>query len=140
MKICGNCKETKEDSNFSFKNKESEILNSYCKQCNKEYNKIHYQNNKKYYLDKSKEYSKKSRQYIYDYLKNKSCEECGEKRIATLQFDHININSKYFSISSAARNTGINKLKEEIDKCRILCANCHAVHTAKQFGWYKDLE
>lgn len=28
------------------------------------------------------------------------------------------------------------KVKTEIAKCEIRCANCHAVKTAKQFGWY----
>lgn len=125
---------------FSLKNKKTGTRNSWCKTCNKEYNKQHYKQNKIKYLEKSKTYEKNNRKFIYDYLKNNPCEKCGENRIAALQFDHIEISNKSFTIGNAGRKTGINKLKKEIAKCRILCANCHAIHTAEQFGWYKDLE
>lgn len=33
----------------------------------------------------------------------------------------------------------LENLMAEIEKCDILCANCHRIKTAKQLGWYKDL-
>jgi 5-methylcytosine-specific restriction endonuclease McrA len=29
-------------------------------------------------------------------------------------------------------------LKNEIEKCQILCANCHLRKTANDFNWYKE--
>jgi len=139
MKICSSCNKEQPLENFSLRNKNTEIRNTWCKNCNKKYNKEHYQKNKIKYLEKSKSYEKNNRKYMYDYLKNHPCEECGETRIAALQFDHIEIKNKSFTIGHYGRKTGIVKLKEEIEKCRILCANCHAVHTSEQFNWYKDL-
>ena len=48
--------------------------------------------------------------------------------------------NKTDSVSSMITNSkNLNVILEEVKKCEILCANCHAKKTAKQFGWYKDL-
>jgi len=45
-----------------------------------------------------------------------------------LQFHHQNSEDKVFNISRAA-NTGISldRIKKEINKCIVLCANCHLI-------------
>lgn len=69
---------------------------------------------------------------IHDYIQNMKnqlrCEDCGERHPATLQFHHQNSEDKMFNISRAA-NTGISldRIKKEISKCIVLCANCHAI-------------
>ena len=139
MKICSKCNIEQPVENFSIKNKQRDTRNAWCKECNKQYNRQHYINNNSVYKKKAKEYERKNRQYIFDYLRQHPCEQCGEARVAALQFDHINRLEKSFNIAEG-KKTGINKLKLEISKCRVLCANCHAVYTAEQLGWYKDLE
>ena len=61
-----------------------------------------------------------------------SCSICGYKKHPdALHFDHLNPTEKVREISkfhSSSRST----LKKEMKKCRVLCANCHAEHTAKQ--------
>ena len=61
-----------------------------------------------------------------EYLGGK-CVNCGfDKHLAALQFHHRNSNNKDFLISSI--NTKSWKLIiEELNKCDLLCANCHAV-------------
>lgn len=52
------------------------------------------------------------------------CETCGyDKCMAALEFHHKNPLKKDFRISSTTR--GWSKLKIELDKCSLLCANCH---------------
>lgn len=52
------------------------------------------------------------------------CERCGyNKSFEVLQFHHINPNEKDFSISG--KSYSINRLKKEVDKCILVCANCH---------------
>ena len=54
------------------------------------------------------------------------CEECGyHKCLASLTFHHQNPAKKSFPISSYLTKITWNILKLELDKCRLLCANCH---------------
>ena len=55
------------------------------------------------------------------------CELCGYiKNIAVLEFHHINPDEKEFQLDMRhLSNTSLEKLKEEVDKCQLLCANCH---------------
>ncbi len=78
-------------------------------------------------------------QAVVDYLKEHPC-GCGESRIACLQFDHIVPEEKSGNVSDmVGTGKSLKTVMSEIAKCRVLCANCHAVHTAEQLGWYKDL-
>lgn len=80
------------------------------------------------------------RQRIYTYLKSNPCVDCGENRIPTLQFDHIDPSTKKFAISRVInRIKDFSRIEAEIAKCEVRCANCHAIRTAEQQGWYKGL-
>lgn len=53
------------------------------------------------------------------------CEACGYCRCReALEFHHRNPRLKDFSVSRA-RNMGWVKIRAELDKCLLLCANCH---------------
>ena len=57
------------------------------------------------------------------------CEVCGyHEHSSALQFDHINPELKEFHVSRG-RDYTWDKFLKEIAKCRVLCANCHAIHT-----------
>ena len=55
------------------------------------------------------------------------CEHCGyDKNISALEFHHINPDTKEFQIDLRHfSNTSLDKLQIELDKCILLCANCH---------------
>ena len=59
--------------------------------------------------------------------KGGKCECCGyDKNCTALEFHHINPEEKDFQLDSRRlSNTNIDKLKKEVDKCVLLCANCH---------------
>lgn len=121
MKTCNKCKRNLDESNFSKKGKG---LQSVCKACHKEYRDAHYQRNKDKYIQKTKE---RAAQYQEDYIKYKktlSCNSCGESRYWLLEFHHTD-SSKEFNISTKSSSMPLDTLKKEIDKCEVLCANCH---------------
>lgn len=61
----------------------------------------------------------------------------GESDPIVLEFDHLR--DKSCNVSRMT-NANIEKIKEEVAKCRVLCSNCHARETAKKQGWYKWLD
>ena len=67
----------------------------------------------------------------YNYLLGKSCEYCGESDMLKLQFDHKSEYEKHSNITNLL-NGNLEKLKAEVKKCRVLCANCHKVKTLKE--------
>lgn len=75
----------------------------------------------------------KQRRKLIDRIKTTSgCELCGyNKHPQALDFDHIDRANKTASISKISLFANIDSLMLEIDKCRVLCANCHRVHTHK---------
>lgn len=67
--------------------------------------------------------------------KGGKCEECSYARCyQALDFHHIDPKTKEFTIA-AITNRSWSNLKAEVSKCRLLCANCHREHHAKQSGW-----
>ncbi|PLX21278.1 hypothetical protein C0584_03065 [Candidatus Parcubacteria bacterium] len=59
-------------------------------------------------------------------LKGGKCEICGYNRcIQALEFHHLDSKSKDFGISAKGYTRSWKKVKEEIEKCIMLCADCH---------------
>lgn len=90
----------------------------------------------------NKNYNTKERQLVksslrklhFIELKGGCCEKCGYKNnLAALEFHHINPSTKCFSIDGRKlANYSYEKLKTEIDKCSLLCSNCHReIHNEK---------
>lgn len=74
--------------------------------------------------------ARKKYNFITRYKRMVGCKFCGYKEnVLALQFDHINPKEKSFSLSQGYRSKGMDKLKKEIRKCQVLCANCHAIKT-----------
>lgn len=68
---------------------------------------------------------RKLKQLSVDY-KGGKCFICGyNKCVSALEFHHINPLEKDFSISTTGNTKSWNDIKIELDKCILLCSNCH---------------
>jgi len=109
----------------------------------REASRRHYAKHRERVIAKAKVNSKvaksRIRAYINNHLKANPCVDCGETDIVVLEFDHIG-DDKHFSISDATRHGySITKIKNEIAKCEVRCANCHRKKTYERGGWtHKD--
>jgi hypothetical protein len=79
------------------------------------------------------------RLFLDTYKTQKGCEECGyNKAPEALQLDHLDPNTKYRTKNGKTLNPGemIGMSQSifftELRKCRVLCSNCHAIHSKKQ--------
>jgi len=75
---------------------------------------------------KQKEHRLHIKQRCVDY-KGGECQICGyNKCLAALEFHHIESHDKDFTISFASSSLkNMEEIKKELDKCILLCANCH---------------
>ena len=59
--------------------------------------------------------------------KGGSCNDCGYNKTAkALVFHHLDPSQKDFSISRSGATRSWEKTRKELDKCVLLCQNCHA--------------
>lgn len=82
--------------------------------------------------------SKKARKQDYkqrvnQIKENNPCTDCGEFHpYYVMQFDHLR-NNKTANVSAMIRNRrGIDVIMKEIQKCELVCANCHAKRTYRR--------
>jgi hypothetical protein len=113
-KVCFICKNIKPISEFSGG------TFSYCKKCD---------------ADRVSEKQRLVKKECVEYKKGK-CELCGyDKSISALQFHHLDPTKKDFDISDKHFISMNDVLKIELNKCILVCANCHCeIH----YGLHKD--
>ena len=64
--------------------------------------------------------------YINKYKSDNGCTDCGETDWRVLEFDHLR--DKFMDVSKmVARCFTLDKIREEIEKCEVVCANCHRI-------------
>ena len=130
-KKCYRCKEVKLIELFSLNKAKKDGISSHCKECHKQLRRQHYLNNKEIIIEQVQNYKKSVRAFITELKQSKPCQDCGKiYPYYVMDFDHKH--NKKFTISSAPNNRGMNGLIEEINKCDLVCSNCHRERTFKR--------
>ena len=97
--------------------------------------------------NKGKEYSRKNYELHYEkrrielntrrqelkakwveYKSTLKCAKCGFNHIAALDFHHEDPSEKEYNVNRLISNGQFTKAYKEIEKCIVLCANCHRIH------------
>jgi 5-methylcytosine-specific restriction endonuclease McrA len=139
MKLCRLCEVEKEETEFYTKGRWRDTK---CKDCEKNKKKTAYQilsEEQKDAVRKKKNAAKelnveRNIKFIIDYYKTHRCVSCNESNPLVLEFDHLR-DKKYAISDLIAGGLSIQILKEEIEKCQVLCANCHRIKTAIQLNY-----
>ena len=126
MKQCTKCKIDKEQSEFNIRKHSPDGLSYQCKECTRHNSAFHYLENKRSYVKRNKERRTGYRTFIDELKSKSSCEVCGNNHPAVLDFHHHDPNGKEFEISRG-HHFSLETLQTEINKCKILCSNCHRV-------------
>ena len=141
--VCMSCGALLPISQFNWRNKEAGIRHTTCKRCHAEYRRQHYLENHEKYKAKARRWNKenkadllkKAQKFVFEYLLEHSCVDCGETDPIVLEFDHVR-GEKIATISYLVSVCNIEKIREEIEKCEVRCANCHRRRTAEVGGWF----
>lgn len=141
MKRCNSCLEWKEEEEFNWRYKSLGIRHPTCRECQKEFRKNWYEGSakerhKENVHARKREVRDLARDYVLSYLLAHACIECGEKDPRVLEFHHRH--GKDRSVSElVGGGYSIATIQAEIDKCDVLCANCHRKKTMDDRGWFR---
>lgn len=137
MRQCGKCKKNLPFAEFYIR-KTGERAGKYyekCKKCFLLRGRDYYHKNQSRQLELAKlrkqKYIKARMEFLAE-LKNKGCIDCGKIYPPyVMDFDHRDGTIKISSISNLAihKTSNLEKIKAEIAKCDLVCANCHRIRT-----------
>jgi hypothetical protein len=130
VKICKKCNIEKSLNDFHKKSKAKDGYQTWCKICNRESRRDYYSLNSKRELKRNRSWEQKEWEW-YNSLKTGPCGDCGLcYHPAAMQWDHLPLYDKVDCVSNLMRTSrGRQKVIEEIAKCELVCANCHAIRT-----------
>lgn len=127
-RVCGITADTEKDLDLFVSNKNSPFGKAnICKRCKREETKQEYKHNPNKRIEQQKTHrqTKKIKAIVY---KGGECVRCGIKYNGTnaciFDFHHTDPKQKDFSPSNN-RHRPWSVYKEEVDKCILLCSNCH---------------
>ena len=117
MRICNKCKQEKAFSEYPQRSgRPLGQLNRVCRPC---------------LLDSLKQHRQHVRSVVNRWKEMKGCSACGFKgKHYQLDLDHVDPSTKYGQNHRAYEpNWRMERIKQELAKCVILCANCHREKT-----------
>ena len=135
MRACTKCGELKPLEAFPPVRRGEPKLQSWCRDCFAQANARNYQANRERERARIYRYVAERRadvrQKIIDYLQEHPCVDCGEGDIVVLEFDHIGEKVADISVYAGGGRTWA-RVKAEIEKCEVRCANCHRKKTRER--------
>ena len=133
-KVCSTCKRWKPLAEFNLRSASRDGHQWACRQCNSDYHRRHKERHNKQIHARNRRLLAESRRRLWAYLSTHPCVDCGECDPVVLEFDHLR--DKYKDIAKLIRGWPWPTVMAEIEKCEVVCANCHRRRTyARQNSW-----
>lgn len=90
----------------------------------------HYLANKESYLRRNARYRTSIQDFIRRFKERTGCLDCGRYYpYYVMDFDHLESDKKEATISYLTATGRVGALKKELEKCQVVCANCHRIRT-----------
>jgi hypothetical protein len=94
--------------------------------------KAWYEKNKKITIERSNSSRIKRKEIVRNIKESSPCNDCGiSYPYYVMQFDHVK-NNKTSNVNILLSTKSLQSVLDEIDKCELVCANCHAIRTWKR--------
>jgi hypothetical protein len=136
LRRCGRCGQSKSPAEFAWRRRAKGQRDNLCRPCRAEYHREHYEANRDRYVAQARERKRalalERTTYLIDYFGSHPCVDCAENDPVVLEFDHLR--DKLFDIGQALPYRSWASILCEIEKCVVVCANCHRRRTAKRRG------
>jgi hypothetical protein len=133
-KVCGRCEVELPLGDFNFRDRARTKLQSYCRECSNAAWRTWYgvPENRAHHLAvlrRRRSLRIARHRALVRELKSKPCADCGGRfPPEVMDFDHLR--DKEDLISKLVYQTGTQRLLAELDKCEVVCANCHRLRTS----------
>jgi hypothetical protein len=136
---CYRCGELKPPEAFAWRRRNVGQRDSFCRPCRAQYKREHYLAHRQRYVDQARKNKQRlaleRTAYLVDYFFEHPCHDCGETDPMVLEFDHQR--DKCFDIGAGLPYRNWASVLAEIEKCEVVCANCHRRRTARQRGFVR---
>ena len=107
---------------------------AWCKVCRKVYDRAYHAKTRDVRIVQKRLWKREMTRWLWE-LKQAPCADCsGLFHPAAMQFDHRPGTKKNFEVSYAIGRYSRDRVLDEIAKCDLVCANCHAVRTFNRRG------
>lgn len=127
-KLCKRCGETKPVADFHRHSRYG--YQSWCKPCRAEVAAAHYQANKQRRYAHNQRRQREFRDWYTSLKAGRLCADCGQVfHPAAMHWDHLPGSVKVNNLGELVRHGSRRLILEEIKKCELVCANCHAVRS-----------
>lgn len=128
-RLCGRCQTLK--STDEFHRRRGNGWQAWCKACRREYDAEYHQRTRPIRMAQKKRYKVELNDWYRSLKDGKSCVDCGGMfHYSAMEWDHRPGVTKVGGLSSIVKKTNSRRrVLEEISKCDLVCANCHAVRT-----------
>lgn len=138
---CSGCGCHKPAEEFAWRRIAEGQRDSYCRPCRAAYKQKHYARNKERYKANAVRYRdrllEERYRFLSDFLSAHPCVDCGETDVTVLEFDHLR--DKEFAIAVGIAFKSWADLEREMEKCEVVCANCHRRRSAARHGYLRAL-
>ena len=124
---CSVCEKLRQHDEFNWRDKARGVRFKYCRYCQREFSRKHYSANKSRYLERNERRRLKHIELIRT-AKSLPCADCHVKYpFYVMEFDHVRGEKREHLARMAT--LGISAILKEIDKCDVVCSNCHKART-----------
>lgn len=115
----------------------------WCKSCRRPYDAAYHARTRSLRLQQRRQRKRRLAEWMYELKTSQPCVDCGGWFHPTaMTFDHLPGKTKRDHVSDLVHQGCTRLAREEILKCDVVCANCHAVRTymRRTYGASSDRE
>jgi hypothetical protein len=133
LRQCGRCRQELPASEF---NRDGDGYQWWCRVCYRRYFQARGELHRRQVAEALERRRQAARNLIHAHFASHACVDCGEADPQVLEFDHLR--EKRGDVSALAfRGLSLASLQQEIDKCDVVCVNCHRRRTAWRIGSWR---